>query len=169
MMVCGSGLGVEGVGIEASGCAFRPRLDSIKILGCEMFGTEPLFHLEKFFGIWPESRAQNVSLFLSLSRSRPYVVLTAMRAPCSRVGGCAISLTFSLSHAHRRNGKRFRGGLVFKAYRLVYHSSLVWRVIRKKKTHRNDGALLEIERVVAEVNRMQLSPQIKHLRKAVSV
>ena len=29
---------------------------------------------------------------------------------------------------------RFRGGLVFKAHRLVYHSTLGWRVIKKKKT-----------------------------------
>jgi len=26
-----------------------------------------------------------------------------------------------------------RGGLVFKAHRLVYHSTLGWRVIKKKK------------------------------------
>ena len=32
-----------------------------------------------------------------------------------------------------RNVKRFRGGLVFKAHRLVYHSTLGWRVIKKKK------------------------------------
>jgi len=31
-----------------------------------------------------------------------------------------------------RNVKRFRGGLVFKAYRRVYHSTLGWRVIKKK-------------------------------------
>jgi len=31
---------------------------------------------------------------------------------------------------------RFRGGLVFKAHRLVYHSSLGWRVIKKKAAHR---------------------------------
>jgi len=29
---------------------------------------------------------------------------------------------------------RFRGGLVFKAHRLVYHSTLGWRVIKKKKS-----------------------------------
>jgi len=29
--------------------------------------------------------------------------------------------------------KRFRGGLVFKAHRIVYHSTLGWRVIKKKK------------------------------------
>ena len=29
--------------------------------------------------------------------------------------------------------KRFRGGLVFKAQRLVYHSTLGWSVIKKKK------------------------------------
>ena len=33
----------------------------------------------------------------------------------------------------RRNVKRFRGGLVFKAHRLGYHSTLRWRVIKKKK------------------------------------
>jgi len=33
----------------------------------------------------------------------------------------------------RRNVKRFRGGLVFKAHRLVYHSTLGLRVIKKKK------------------------------------
>ena len=32
-----------------------------------------------------------------------------------------------------RNVQRFRGGLVFKAHRLVYHSTLGWRVIKKKK------------------------------------
>jgi len=32
-----------------------------------------------------------------------------------------------------RNVKRFRGGLVFKAHRLVCHSTLGWRVIQKKK------------------------------------
>ena len=33
----------------------------------------------------------------------------------------------------RRNVKRFRGGLVFKAHRLLYHSTLGWREIKKKK------------------------------------
>jgi len=32
-----------------------------------------------------------------------------------------------------RNVKRFRGGLVFKAHRLMYHSTLGSRVIKKKK------------------------------------
>ena len=33
----------------------------------------------------------------------------------------------------RTNGKRFRGGLVFKAHTLVYHSTLGSRVMKKKK------------------------------------
>jgi len=33
----------------------------------------------------------------------------------------------------RKNMKRFRGRLVFKAHRLVYHSTLGWKVIQKKK------------------------------------
>jgi len=32
-----------------------------------------------------------------------------------------------------RNVTRFRGGLVFKAHRLLYHSTLGSRVIKKKK------------------------------------
>ena len=32
----------------------------------------------------------------------------------------------------RRNAKRFRGGLVFKAHRLLYRSALGLRVIKKK-------------------------------------
>ena len=35
---------------------------------------------------------------------------------------------------HRRNVKRFRGGLVFQAHRIVYHLALCWRVVKKKKT-----------------------------------
>ena len=43
----------------------------------------------------------------------------------------------------RRNVNRFRGGLVFEARRLVYHSTLGLRVIQKKKhrVHHVDGAL----------------------------
>jgi len=36
-------------------------------------------------------------------------------------------------HLLQRNVKRFRGGLVFKAHRLVYHTTLGLRVIKKKK------------------------------------
>ena len=34
---------------------------------------------------------------------------------------------------YHRNVQRFRGGLVFKAHRLLYHSTLGLRVIKKKK------------------------------------
>jgi len=36
--------------------------------------------------------------------------------------------------------KRFRVGLVFKAHRLVYHSTLGWRVIKKKKKKKKKGS-----------------------------
>ena len=39
----------------------------------------------------------------------------------------------------RRNVKRFRGGLVCKAHRLVYPSTLGWRVIKKKKEGVEEG------------------------------
>ena len=38
-----------------------------------------------------------------------------------------------------RNVKRFQGGLVFKAHRLVYHSTLVWRVIKKNQKKLSGG------------------------------
>ena len=39
-----------------------------------------------------------------------------------------------------RNVKRFRGGLVFKAHRLFYHSTLGLRVIKKKKVEEDERA-----------------------------
>ena len=38
----------------------------------------------------------------------------------------------SMSEPHLFNVKRFRGGLVFKAHTLVYHSTLGWRVIKRR-------------------------------------
>ena len=38
-----------------------------------------------------------------------------------------------------RNVKRFRGGLVFKARRLVYHSTLGWKVMKKKRQPSRGG------------------------------
>jgi len=35
--------------------------------------------------------------------------------------------------------KRFGGGLVFKAHRLVYLSTLDWRVMKKKKKKKKKG------------------------------
>ena len=44
------------------------------------------------------------------------------------------SVHFSISQQLlRRNLRRFRGGLVFQANRLMYHSTLGLRVIQKKK------------------------------------
>jgi len=42
-------------------------------------------------------------------------------------------LSLVTSHEVKGNMQRFRGGLVFKAHRLVYHSTLGVRVIKKKK------------------------------------
>jgi len=43
----------------------------------------------------------------------------------------------------RRNVKRFRGGLVFEAHRLFYHSTLGLRVTTKKK--RDQAGLKNLE------------------------
>ena len=38
-----------------------------------------------------------------------------------------------MNNFFEKNAKRFRGGLVFKAHRLVCQSTLGWRVMEKKK------------------------------------
>ena len=54
--------------------------------------------------------------------------------------------------------KRFRGGLVFKAHRLVYHSTLGLRVIKKKEegkeAHAKDRAVRNIRLPCAAVRLM---------------
>ena len=49
-----------------------------------------------------------------------------------------LSIALDCSGLLRRNVKRFRGGLVFKAHRLVYHSTLGLPVIKKRR--RTDAA-----------------------------
>jgi len=44
-----------------------------------------------------------------------------------------LPITPSSQELLRRNVKRFRGGLVFKAHRRFYHSTLGLRVIEKRK------------------------------------
>ena len=39
--------------------------------------------------------------------------------------------------------KRFRGGLIFKAHRLVYHPTLGSRVMKKRKKSANSEALVQ--------------------------
>jgi len=88
-----------------------------------------------------------------------------------KVTGCNTDITVHRSnHTHRTflhiNVKRFRGGLVFKAHRLLYHSTLGLRVIKKKKkTH--------ISRYTAEITRTgpscRLCKQIECVRECVRV
>ena len=48
--------------------------------------------------------------------------------------------------------QRFRGGLVFKVHRLLYHSTLDLRVIKKKKRDLDDaGVLVRRERAALPV------------------
>jgi len=55
------------------------------------------------------------------------------------MGVLASAVKLAAIHAGRRSlqfraeGVGFRGGLVFKAHRLLYHSTLGLRVIKKKK------------------------------------
>ena len=40
--------------------------------------------------------------------------------------------------------KRFRGGLVFEAHRLLYHSTLGLRVIKKEKKGASEGFICDL-------------------------
>ena len=53
--------------------------------------------------------------------------------------------------------KRFRGGLVFNAHRLMYHSILGWGVINKKKKPHTHN---KVQRPAHSPNRPQLQPNI---------
>ena len=49
-------------------------------------------------------------------------------------GGCAAAFAAAgVAPLLHRNVQRFRGGLVFQAHRLVYHSTLGLRVMKKKQ------------------------------------
>ena len=50
--------------------------------------------------------------------------------------GVQIAISNLLTGSNNRNVKRFRGGLVFQAHRLLYHSTLGLRVIKKKNPAR---------------------------------
>jgi len=52
-----------------------------------------------------------------------------------RLRGCGVPETRLLPEA--RNLTWFRGGLLFKAHRLLYHSTLGLRVMKKKKKNQN--------------------------------
>ena len=45
----------------------------------------------------------------------------------------AVDERLGVEHLREQNVERFREGLVFKAHRLLYHSTLGSRVIKKKK------------------------------------
>ena len=66
-------------------------------------------------------------------------------------------------HLLRRNVKRFRGGLVFKAHRLLYHSTLDSKVIIKNRApcsevgHGNNDVLVKVTVVVHQLNKSTFS------------
>ena len=72
----------------------------------------------------------------SLRRARPDVL--RWKGP----GTNFARIYFANRNLLHRNVQRFRGGLVFKAHRLLYHSTLSLRVIKKKKKTATCAAFL---------------------------
>ena len=71
-----------------------------------------------------------------------------MQGPCkahenpyyARIRNLQFAVQFSISkQLLSRNMERFREGLVFKAHRILYHSTLGWRVMKKKRRIRVRG------------------------------
>ena len=54
--------------------------------------------------------------------------------------------------------KRFRGGLVFKAHRLVYHATLGLRVIKKREKSRSHRCLAKREQLERFLERHGQNP-----------
>ena len=76
-----------------------------------------------------------------------------MRYPCTQLARHDMGQRGGLGGLEeqllRRNVKRFRGGLVFKAHRLLYHSTLGLRVIKKKR--RRSGRLTTLVGCPADI------------------
>ena len=68
----------------------------------------------------------------------------------------------------RRNVKRFRGGLAVKAHRLVYHSTLDWRVIKKKEVRPRVKVVRSKSGPASNVVRSQKWPHVKSCEKALA-
>ena len=73
----------------------------------------------------------------TLQRSVPGPVASAREN--AEVGPSHGAYTLGSLNERFDNNNRFRGGLVFKAHRLVYHSTLGLRVIKKKKNNNNNN------------------------------
>ena len=111
-----------------SGKAARYRA-SVAASGLRLFGLTNLMLLGAVVGgVFPSSTLFPLTLSLSLGAGAvgvfPSTFKARYRASVAAGGG---------SGEEERNVKWFRGGLVCKAHRLVYHSTLGWRVIKKKK------------------------------------
>ena len=84
---------------------------------------------------------------LELFNGHTYKVLLSQSYKVSYERGTPVFHPFSvnpITYKVRRIVKRFRGGLVFKACKLVYHSTLGSRVIKKKEQYKVRRAPAEL-------------------------
>jgi len=86
------------------------------------------------FAAWLKSPSSTIRYSLSVlvtsKRSSDFLLCKRSEQLFRRMAEIALQYASQLG----KNVKRFRGVLVFKAHRLSYHSTLGWRVIKKKKT-----------------------------------
>ena len=88
----------------------------------------------------------NPLILVTIIRGQPskemVIIIKSQHCNCRVMGAGFRCGVFSIQKQLRsRNVKRFRGGLVSKAHRPVYHSTLGSRVIQKKKQQRDHHLL----------------------------
>ena len=146
-----SGVGVSGVeisGNERSPAFWRHRHHQL-VAAVEVCAPIGVVHR----CLRTRSHARSSKLHKSCSSPRGW---------CAGVSasGCGFGVRGGEIRVICRNVQRFRGGLVFKAHRLWYHSTLGWRVIKKKK-ERQRWARLRIGECcnIPFASRLPCSPQ----------
>ena len=113
-------------------------------MGCTDVGTTKADNAIFWPWLEPFLRGKSMKPFtMSPSRSTAAtpILSSSLQSPGSRVS--------ILEQLFRRNVKGFRGGLVFKAHRLLYHSTLCSETIQNKKgRNRLSGAGRDTSREV---------------------
>ena len=94
--------------------------------GLKLFGAGPKLFRQKSIDPFKLLRSRSVAGLATCMRFHSST--SSSHSTCRQAKGERVNIEQLL----RRNVKRFRGGLVFKAHRLLYHSSLGLRVIKKK-------------------------------------
>ena len=157
--VWGLGFGVWGYGFEVSGFGFRVSVSGFQVVGFFFRGEVRTTSHGGYLAVFVQAQNQQVPPYdvvhTSPRKRKGYLAVfvgetllcsckrKTRRSPRQNLSESEANETpvariscFQCLHGCRvlhRNVQRFRGGLVLKAHRLLYHSTLGLRVINKKR------------------------------------